>query len=151
MFTRKGADLYYDKEISLLEALTAVDFTIMHLDGRMVRVQNEAGKVIKPNSTMTCEGLGMPFHKTPYKFGNLFINFKIKFPESMETEQISAVKNVLSGQKSEQNGLEEATETVQLIKFEEHHKHIHASGEEDPHEQDEGDDDEGQGQPGCQA
>jgi len=85
IYTRKGADLHYDKEISLLEALTAVDFTIMHLDGRMIRIQNEAGKTIKPNTTMTCEGLGMPFHKTPYKFGNLFINFKVKFPDQMET------------------------------------------------------------------
>jgi len=99
IYTRKGADLYYDKEISLLEALTSVDFTIMHLDGRMIRIQNEAGKVIKPNSTMTCEGLGMPFHKTPYKFGNLFINFKIKFPDSLEDGQVQAVKNVLSEQK----------------------------------------------------
>jgi len=85
IYTRKGADLHYDKEISLLEALTAVDFTIMHLDGRMIRIQNEAGKTIKPNTTMTCEGLGMPFHKTPYKFGNLFVNFKVKFPDQMET------------------------------------------------------------------
>lgn len=100
IYTRKGADLYYDKEISLLEALTNVDFTIMHLDGRMIRIQNEAGKVIKPNSIMTCEGLGMPFHKTPYKFGNLFIKFKIKFPESLEDEQVNAVKNVLSDQKT---------------------------------------------------
>jgi len=38
IYTRKGADLYYDKEISLLEALTSVDFTIMHLDGRMIRI-----------------------------------------------------------------------------------------------------------------
>jgi len=38
IYTRKGADLHYDKEISLLEALTAVDFTIMHLDGRMIRI-----------------------------------------------------------------------------------------------------------------
>lgn len=150
MFTRKGADLYYDKEITLLEALTNVDFTIMHLDGRMIRVQNEAGKVIKPNSTMTCEGLGMPFHKTPYKFGNLFINFKIKFPESLEDGQVSAVKEVLSGQKKEQNGLNDAAETVELIKFEEYHKHVNATGEDDPHEQEE-DDDEGHGQPGCQA
>jgi DnaJ-class molecular chaperone len=49
---------------------------------------------------MTCEGLGMPFHKTPYKFGNLFINFKVKFPDSMETEQIEKIQKVLSSQKS---------------------------------------------------
>lgn len=71
------------KDITLLEALTGVDFTIMHLDGRVVRVQSKPGQVIKPNSVMTCEGLGMPFHKTSYKFGNLFINFNVKFPDSV--------------------------------------------------------------------
>lgn len=70
-----------EKEISLLEALTGVDFTIMHLDGRIVRIQGEKGKCVKPGAMMTCEGLGMPFHKTSYKFGNLFITFKIKFPD----------------------------------------------------------------------
>ena len=83
LFSRKGADLYMDKEISLLEALTGVNFTIMHLDGRIVRITGKEGVVIKPNMVMTCEGLGMPLHKTSYKFGNLFINFKIKFPETI--------------------------------------------------------------------
>jgi DnaJ family protein A protein 2 len=71
------------KEISLLEALTGVDFALMHLDGRMVRVMSQAGEVIQPNSIMTVEGLGMPFHKTNYKHGNLFINFSIKFPDTV--------------------------------------------------------------------
>jgi len=39
----------------------------------------------------------MPFHKTPYKFGNLFINFKIKFPEKLNGDQVSKVTNILSG------------------------------------------------------
>lgn len=33
-FQRKGADLLMEKEISLLEALTGVDFVLQHLDGR---------------------------------------------------------------------------------------------------------------------
>ena len=32
-FTRKGADLFIDKKISLLEALTGYNFEIKHLDG----------------------------------------------------------------------------------------------------------------------
>lgn len=32
---------------------------------------------------MTIEGLGMPFHKTNYKYGNLFITFTIKFPDTL--------------------------------------------------------------------
>jgi len=47
---------------------------------------------------MTCEGLGMPFHKTPYKFGNLFINFKIKFPDSMDEAEITSMQTTLKGQ-----------------------------------------------------
>ena len=72
-----------EKEISLLEALTGLDFTLTHLDGRNIRIQNNPGDIIRPDSTMTCEGLGMPFHKTPYKFGNLFIKFTVKFPDQL--------------------------------------------------------------------
>jgi len=129
VFTRKGADLMIEKEITLLEALTGVDFTIKHLDGRTVRLQGQKGKVVKPNSIMTCEGLGMPFHKTPYKNGNLFINFKVKFPTSLNPEQIKQTQALLSSQaksseeKAEINGV---TEIVQLEEFEEHHKNTHA-------------------------
>lgn len=88
IFTRKGADLYMDKKITLLEALTGVNFTIMHLDGRIIRITNPSGSVIKPNDTMTCEDLGMPFHKTPYKFGNLFITFTVEFPDEINQGQV---------------------------------------------------------------
>ena len=75
-----------DKEVTLLESLTGVDFTIMHLDGKVVRIQGEPGQIIKPDSMMTCEGLGLPFHKTPYKTGNLFVKFSVKFPETVTPE-----------------------------------------------------------------
>jgi len=45
---------------------------------------------------MTCDGLGMPFHKTPYKNGNLFINFKIKFPDTIDKNQVGNIGKVLS-------------------------------------------------------
>jgi len=79
-FHRKGADLVIEKEITLIEALTGVDFVITHLDERKIRVRNAPGEVIKPEDIKVCEGLGMPFHKKIYMFGNLFIHFKIKFP-----------------------------------------------------------------------
>jgi DnaJ family protein A protein 2 len=65
-FKRKGADLLMQKEVSLIEALTGVDFTFEHLDGRKIRVKSEPGDVIKPNSLMTLRDLGMPFHKKSY-------------------------------------------------------------------------------------
>ena len=72
-----------EKEISLLDSLTGVDFTLMHLDGRVVRIQNSPGEILKPGAIMCCEGLGMPFHKTSYKYGNMFVSFKIKFPTQL--------------------------------------------------------------------
>ena len=45
-FTRKGADLYMRKEVSLRQALTGVDFCITHLDGREVRIMSKPGNVI---------------------------------------------------------------------------------------------------------
>ena len=84
VFQRKGADLFMDKEITLIEALTGVDFVLTHLDGRKIRIKNTPGVVIKPESMQTVEGLGMPFHKTTYKFGNLIITFKIKFPSQID-------------------------------------------------------------------
>jgi DnaJ family protein A protein 2 len=42
-FKRKGADLLFEKEITLLQALTGVDFVLTHLDGRKIRVKNEPG------------------------------------------------------------------------------------------------------------
>ena len=56
---------------------------------------------------MTCEDLGMPFHKTPYKTGNLFITFKIKFPDSIPSNQIQTITGVLSGQKKSQQQQQE--------------------------------------------
>jgi DnaJ family protein A protein 2 len=77
--------LLFEKEISLIEALTGVDFVITHLDDRKIRIKNKPGEVIKPDDIKTVENLGMPLHKTPYKFGNLFIIFKIVFPDSLTT------------------------------------------------------------------
>jgi len=40
---------------------------------------------------MTIEEKGLPFHKNPYKFGNLFVIFSVKFPETMDGAQMEQV------------------------------------------------------------
>ncbi len=74
-----------EKDISLHDALTGVDFVITHLDGRKIRIKNKPGDIIKPDDIKTVDNHGMPFHKQPYKLGNLFIIFKIVFPETLNT------------------------------------------------------------------
>lgn len=83
-FKRKGADLVINKEISLLEALTGVDFVITHLDGRKIRIKNNIGDVIKPDDIKTVVGQGMPLYRKSYEFGNLFVKFSIIFPKDFK-------------------------------------------------------------------
>jgi DnaJ family protein A protein 2 len=54
-FKRKGADLFMEKEISLIEALTGLDLVITHLDGRKIRIKNKPGEVIKHDDLKTVE------------------------------------------------------------------------------------------------
>lgn len=71
----------------------------------------------------------MPFHKTPYKYGNLFINFKIKFPEKLNENQIDQVKTVLSGQaksKNMINAIKSVEKIEMLVPFDESQKNTHA-------------------------
>ena len=48
---------------------------------------------------MTIEEKGLPFHKNPYKFGNLFVMFHVKFPDSLNDTQLAQVGEVLSAMK----------------------------------------------------
>lgn len=98
-FRRRGGDLLMEKEISLLEALTGLSFVLKHLDGRKIRVDSEAGDIIKPDDFKTIDGLGMPFHKKSYVFGNMFIHFKIRFPTSIDPSCHSLLANVLKDEK----------------------------------------------------
>jgi DnaJ family protein A protein 2 len=90
-FIRKGADLVMEKEITLIEALTGLDFILTHLDGRKIRIKNNTGEIIKPDDIKTCEHLGMPYHKKVYMNGNLLIHFKIKFPTTIEPANMAII------------------------------------------------------------
>lgn len=97
LFVRKGADLFMDKEITLFEALTGLEFVLTHLDGRKIRIKNNPGQVIKPESQFTVEKMGMPFHKRTYEFGNLIIKFKIKFPDTINAKASELLSDALKG------------------------------------------------------
>jgi hypothetical protein len=48
IFKRKGADLYVERSISLVEALCGFELEIKHLDGRTLIVRSNPGDVITP-------------------------------------------------------------------------------------------------------
>jgi DnaJ family protein A protein 2 len=93
-FIRKGADLVFNANITLIEALTGFEFLIEHLDKRKVLVKSKPGEVTKPGELKTVKELGMPFFETPYKYGNLYINFEFIFPEKVDQKQAKILMEV---------------------------------------------------------
>ena len=98
-FIRKGADLIYKTEISLLEALTGVKIAITHLDGRRILIYTEPGEIIQPETLKTVTELGMPFFGRQYKYGNLYLDFQIVFPDKLNEEQSSKIIQILNNER----------------------------------------------------
>ncbi|KAJ3019859.1 Type I HSP40 co-chaperone [Thoreauomyces humboldtii] len=79
-FKRKGDDLYYEAKIDLVTALAGGQFTITHLDDRVLLVNILPGECIKPGDVKSISGEGMPAYKRPFDKGNLYCKFEIVFP-----------------------------------------------------------------------
>ena len=78
---------------------------------------------------MTIEDKGLPFHKNPYKFGNLFVLFNIKFPDSLDSSQVNQVKTMLKNQRKQNNDEDmDADDTIILKPYHESQKNTHAQG-----------------------
>jgi len=99
IFKRKGGDLFMEKEITLLSALTGLDFILTHLDGRNVRILGEKNHIINNDQLYTVHNLGMPFHKKSYEHGNLIIQFKVIFPDHLDSKSIELLKSAIPGDK----------------------------------------------------
>lgn len=93
-FIRKGADLVFQADISLLEALTGFEMVIEHLDGRKILVKTNPGEIVRPEQLKTVKELGLPFFESPFRFGNLYINFNINFPEKIDQKQSQMLREV---------------------------------------------------------
>merc|ERR1719401_60984 len=105
LFKRKGADLLLVKEVSLNQALCGFTHKIIHLDGRVLVVTSRPGEVIKPGMS-TEEALpfvkviseeGFPSKGNPFAKGDLYIMFRVKFPEDdqLSSEAIAKLRILL--------------------------------------------------------
>lgn len=83
-FKRKGNDLFYEKELTLSEALTGFAFTIEHLDGRNLLVQSESSQSYNDGTYKAIVDEGMCAPGRPHEKGKLIIRFKVKMPSPSE-------------------------------------------------------------------
>jgi DnaJ family protein A protein 2 len=89
LFKRKGADLLAVKGVSLNQALCGFTWKVKHLDGRVLIIKTKPGEVIKPEMN-TKEALPFvkvlpdAFQGNPFVRGNLYVMFRVTFPEGDE-------------------------------------------------------------------
>lgn len=96
LFKRKNNDLIYNVDISLIEALTGFGRVITLLNGKNFLIKKMPNEVIKPGLAKVIQGKGMPLLDWNGKFGNLYLNFNIQFPEKLNESQKTELKYFLS-------------------------------------------------------
>lgn len=101
LYKRKGADLHYDKEITLLEALTGVIFELEYFEGKILTIANKPFDTISHEQIKTIKDKGMPFYKDNFKNGNLYIRFTVAFPKKgdLNEKDIPKLRSLLPGPK----------------------------------------------------
>jgi len=95
-FKRKGADLYLERKISLIEALCGLTLDITHLDGRKLRIQTGPNEIITP---------------LPHGFDPLAEEKKGTEWETIEDADCPSIENVAEAQTADAETLKQACET----------------------------------------
>ncbi|RVX68729.1 hypothetical protein B0A52_07615 [Exophiala mesophila] len=93
-FQRKHDDLFYHAEIDLLTALAGGQIYIEHLDDRWLTVNIFPGEPITPGAIKVIKGQGMPSYRH-HDFGNLYIQFDVKFPDKTQLQNLELLEQVL--------------------------------------------------------
>ena len=92
IYTRKGLDLIMNKNITFKESICGFSFTINHIDGRVYKINSDAGFILANNNQKTIDNLGI--ERDEYK-GKLIIIFTIIFPDKFTAEQIEKLNEIL--------------------------------------------------------
>lgn len=95
VYKRKDADLYITKKISLYEALVGFKFNVEQLDGNLVTVSTAPGEIIKNGQVKMVRDLGLPVYNETFSYGDLFIEFDVEFPSTINAQQAKVLKTVL--------------------------------------------------------
>jgi DnaJ family protein A protein 2 len=91
-FERRGLDLFYNKSISLKEALCGFSFDLFYINGKNYTLNNQSGNIIQPNYKKVIPNMGLT---RDGHTGNLIIQFQVNFPENLSGEKIEKIKEIL--------------------------------------------------------
>jgi len=91
-FERRGLDLFFNKTISLKEALCGFSFELFYINGKNYTLNNLNGNIIHPNYKKVIPNMGLTRENHT---GNLIIQFNVEFPEHLSVEKIVKIKEIL--------------------------------------------------------
>lgn len=122
-FMRKGSDLYLQREVSLVDALTGFRIEVQHLDGRMMVVKSKPGEVLQPqHSGLALKGVaggGMPIHQDPFQYGNLFLMLCIRYPTTVDPVIATELRRLLGAEPVDaENGFGSGTDDQAAVDVE---------------------------------
>lgn len=93
-FQRRGDDLVYKCVIPLADALGGDSrIEVPTMDGR--RISLELSSIVRPGSTRSIDNAGMPLSKRPGAFGNLIVQFEVKFPDFLPKDKRAQLYELL--------------------------------------------------------
>lgn len=88
-FKREGLNLYIIKNISFKDSFCGFNFSIDHINGKVYKLNNKQGNIIKSDSQKIIPKLGMIREGNN---GNLIIKFNIIYPDVISKEQIQIIE-----------------------------------------------------------
>jgi DnaJ-class molecular chaperone len=91
-FLRNGLNLIYEKTIQLKEALCGFSFEMRYLNGKHYTINNNRGNIIPPHFVKVIPNMGI---ERDGNKGALHIHFKVVFPETLTSEQIDRLVEIL--------------------------------------------------------
>jgi len=89
-YRREGNDLHVDFDIKLADALIGKELYFTHLDSRVIRLISNA--IIVPDTIKKITGEGF---QSTMRTGDLYLHFKIQFPQSLSKKQASLLHSIL--------------------------------------------------------
>lgn len=92
-FERDGHDLKHVIDISLKLAIMGGKVSYRHLDGSSQSL--DVTSIEETNHVEILRGKGMPISKTPGKFGDLYLSFKIRFPQDLSDDDRRRLASIL--------------------------------------------------------
>lgn len=132
LLNRVGNDIFVSKKITLVNALTGLEFTFAHLDKRNILVKSPLNTVIDHGSTMIIKGEGMPHSGNPFTKGDLIIEFKVHFPKYSEIQDVEELKKCLR-----KKGNKKYPENIETYTLESTDKNYNSARRNAPHHKEE--------------